>query len=164
VNEAKQSAGQAATLHAQRWTPQINLGMAVLIPESYVQELGLRLNLYRRAAELEDKPSLEAFAAELIDRFGPMPVEVQNLIGTLNLKQLCRAAGIEKVDAGDKGVVIAFRNNSFAKPDKLIAYLQKHSNIMRLRPDQKIAILRAWNDPAARIKGLAGFISEMAGL
>jgi transcription-repair coupling factor (superfamily II helicase) len=163
VNDAKAAAGADAILH-DRWTPQINLGMAVLIPESYVQELGLRLNFYRRIADLEDKDSIEAFAAEMIDRFGPLPIEVQNLLDTIALKQLCRVACIEKLDAGLKGAMIAFRNSSFAKPDRLMAYIQKNAALIRVRPDQKLTYLQAWEDEALRIKGITKIVSELAAL
>jgi transcription-repair coupling factor (superfamily II helicase) len=79
------------------WTPQINLGVPVLIPESYVTDLRLRLNLYRRVANLTTRAEIDAFAAELIDRFGKLPVEAANLLDVVELKGLCRKAHIEKL-------------------------------------------------------------------
>ena len=89
-----------------------------MIPESYVADLQLRLGLYRRLADLDDQPAIEAFAAELIDRFGPLPEEVEHLLKIVAIKALCRRANVEKVDAGPKGAVIAFRDNSFADPGR----------------------------------------------
>lgn len=154
--------GMEAEHDNRAWVPQINLGMSVLIPETYVTDLGLRLNLYRRAADLKNTAEIEAFAAELIDRFGPLPQEVQNLLDTVALKELCRRSGIEKLDAGPKGAVIAFRSNAFARPEKLIPYIQKNSGTLKVRPDQKISVIRAWDDTGARLKGVTKLVSDFA--
>jgi transcription-repair coupling factor (superfamily II helicase) len=163
VASAKLGVHEAAN-QDENWTPQINLGMSVLIPETYVADLGLRLNLYRRAADLADREAIESFAAELIDRFGALPSEVQNLLETVAIKQLCRRSGVERLDAGPKGAVIAFRGNSFAKPDKLVGYIQKNSGTLKVRPDQKLSILRVWDDAGARLKGVEKILNELAGL
>ena len=100
----------------ERWSPQITIGMAVMIPEGYVPDLQLRMNLYRRLADLDDAGEIDQFGAELIDRFGPLPEEVEHLLKIVFVKALCRRANVEKVDAGPKGVVIGFRDNVFAEP------------------------------------------------
>ena len=106
-----------------RWSPQITIGMAVMIPETYVPDLQLRLGLYRRLAELHDQPAIEAFAAELIDRFGPLPEEVRHLLEIVAVKALCRKANVEKVDVGPKGAVIGFRDNTFSNPAGLLHWI-----------------------------------------
>src|SRR5262249_59274899 len=58
---------------ADRWSPQITIGTPVLIPEDYVADLTVRLNLYRRVAELAKERHIDAFGAELEDRFRPPP-------------------------------------------------------------------------------------------
>src|SRR5207245_1828741 len=60
-----------------RWSPQITIGTTVLIPEEYVADLSVRLGLYRRLADIEDEREIDAFGAELTDRFGTLPQEVQ---------------------------------------------------------------------------------------
>ena len=125
------------------WTPAIVLGLPVLIPESYVAELPVRLGLYRRIGALQSDAETEAMAAELVDRFGPLPDEVENLLRVVTLKRLCRNAGIEKLEAGPKGMVLQFRGNAFANPAGLIAFIgRKSQDGMRLRPDHKLAVLR----------------------
>lgn len=163
VAEARMGVHEAAN-QDNNWSPQINLGLPVLIPEAYVADLGLRLNLYRRASDLATREDIEAFAAEMIDRFGPLPDEVQNLLDTVAIKQLCRRSGVERLDAGPKGAVIAFRNNSFAKPDKLIGYIQKNSGTIKVRPDHKLSCLRVWDDGRARLKGLEKMLGELVAL
>ena len=128
------------------WSPQLNLGMEVLIPETYVGDLGVRLALYRRISGLQNAAEIDAFVAEMIDRFGPMPPEVNNLVRTIALKLQCRAANIEKVDVGPKGAVIAFRRGEFANPFALMALASKPDAPLRLRPDQKIVVDATWRD------------------
>ncbi|MGY9107485.1 MAG: TRCF domain-containing protein, partial [Alphaproteobacteria bacterium] len=72
----------------EAWSPQISVGAPVLIPEEYVPDLNVRMSLYRRLSELENQADLDGFAAELIDRFGPIPEEVENLVKKMASKQL----------------------------------------------------------------------------
>src|SRR6185436_4045018 len=103
--------GQAREAARSEWSPQLNLGIPVLIPEEYVPELSVRLGLYRRLGTLASQAEIDAFGAELIDRFGRMPIEAEFLLATVGLKLLCRTAGVEKIDAGEKATVISFRDN-----------------------------------------------------
>src|SRR4029079_10653608 len=115
--------GTIAAETDEAWSPQINVGTAVLIPEAYVTDLNVRLTLYRRLAEIEDDAAIEGFAAELIDRFGALPAEVHTPLKIVARKRLCRIAQVEKIDAGPKGAVVSFRKNQFPRPDKLIGWL-----------------------------------------
>ena len=133
------------------WTPNISLGLPVLIPEDYVRDLPVRLGLYRRIGALASDAETEAMAAELVDRFGTMPKEVENLLGVVALKRACRDAGVEKLDAGPKGMVVSFRGNVFRNPAGLIRWLSGKGGLVRLRPDHKLAIQRDM-DVAARLK------------
>ncbi len=127
------------------WTPNIGLGLPVLIPETYVRDLPVRLGLYRRIGALASDAETEAMAAELVDRFGPLPEEVDNLLQVVALKRLCREAGVEKLDAGPKGMAVTFRGNAFRNPSGLIAWLSSKGGMIRLRPDHKLAIAREMN-------------------
>jgi transcription-repair coupling factor (superfamily II helicase) len=144
------------------WTPQINVDVPVLIPENYVADLGVRLSLYRRISSLVDRNEVDSFAAELIDRFGPLPIEVENLIQIIALKQACRAAGVEKVDAGPMGCNISFYQGTFANAPGLIAAISKAPGTMKVRPDQTLVIARHWPTPEARVKGLDTEIGALA--
>ena len=146
------------------WSPQINTGAAVLIPEPYVKDLGTRMSLYRRIADLTDRADIDAFAAEMIDRFGALPPEAENLLDIVGIKVMCRRANVEKVDAGPKGAVITLRNNLFANPGALVDFIAKSSGAVKLRPDQKIVFTRNWETPHARVKGLQTILSQMAAM
>ena len=147
-----------------RWSPQITLGTPVMIPESYVPDLQVRMSLYRRLADLGSPEEIDAFGAELIDRFGTLPKEVGHLLKLVYVKILCRAANVEKVEAGPKGVVIGFRGNVFANPAGLLAWIAREGENARVRPDQKVVVMRDWQTPDERLKGAAVVLAEFARL
>ncbi|WP_322786840.1 transcription-repair coupling factor [Rhodovibrio salinarum] len=166
VSQAKQGAGRggAEASAEEGFTPQINIGTSVLIPERYVQDLNVRLGLYRRISTLVDKQDIDAFASELIDRFGPLPPEVENLLQVIQIKQLCRDAGVEKVDAGPKGAVLTFHQDQFARPDALVQFIQEAPGQVQLRPDHKLVYKRTWNTPEQRVQGIRHLVERLARL
>jgi transcription-repair coupling factor (superfamily II helicase) len=136
----------------------------VLIPEDYVADLSVRLALYRRLAEIDDDAEIEPFAAELVDRFGPIPEEVEHLLQTVAIKVLCRHANVEKVDAGPKGVVLSFRDNTFADPLKLVAFIKDQGPAARVRPNMQVVFFDDWESPVERLKGTAAILRSLAGI
>lgn len=136
----------------QSWTPQVNLGVAVLIPEDYVEDLNLRLSLYRRIADLETDEDADGLAAEIIDRFGPLPDEVDSLLKVMKIKRLCRRAHIEKIDAGPKGLVVTMRHQDVKDPSVIMNAITQGSG-WRLRPDQTILISGNFETAKSRVKG-----------
>ncbi|ATI80344.1 transcription-repair coupling factor [Sphingobium yanoikuyae] len=144
-----------AGLEARRdsFSPQISVDAPIMIPEEFVPDLDLRMGLYRRINELEDRQGLEAFAAELIDRFGKLPAPTQNLLKIIEIKQNCLKANIAKIDVGPKGALVSFFEDRFPNPAGLVAYVQRLDGVARLRPDSKVVVTRAWPDPAARLNG-----------
>jgi transcription-repair coupling factor (superfamily II helicase) len=149
---------------ADKWSPQITIGTAVLIPEDYVADLPVRLALYRRLSEIEDDREIESFAAELVDRFGPLPQEVEHLLQVVAIKALCRRANVERIEVGPKGAVLSFRDNIFNNPEGLIAYIAKHPEGARVRPDMKVVFFDEWETPPARLKGAAGILRTLASI
>jgi transcription-repair coupling factor (superfamily II helicase) len=145
------------------WSPQINMGTAVLIPDSYVADLNLRLTLYRRIGHLKDIDELDDMRQELIDRFGPIPQEVRNLFDVIGLKALCKKAHVERLDVGNKGFVIGFKNNVFPKPDDLVLYLQRAGHV-KLRPDQRVAFTRAWKTTKERLMDIRAVLSDLGNI
>ena len=162
VSQMRSGEGEAEL--ADQWSPQINIGASVLIPEAYVPDLNVRMALYRRLAGIETREDIERFAAELIDRFGALPVEVRHLFEIVAIKQLCRAASVEKVEAGPKGGTIAFRHNEFANPLALVKFITAQRGTMKVRPDQKIVVTRDWPTPEARLKGMQAVLGQLAKL
>ncbi|HEY8613026.1 MAG TPA: TRCF domain-containing protein, partial [Roseomonas sp.] len=151
IRNRQRGKGQKGEAPDRDWTPNINLGLPVLIPEDYVRDLPVRLGLYRRIGGLANEAELEAMAAELTDRFGAIPEEVENLLQVVSIKRMCREAGVEKLDAGPKGVVLAFRRNHFANPGGLVAWVGAQKGAVKLRPDHKLAVVREM-ELAQRVK------------
>ena len=159
---AKIKSGQMEGLTDEgSWSPQINLGVPVLIPETYVQDLDVRLGLYRRLSALAKKIELEAFAAELIDRFGELPTEVDMLLRVVRIKGMCRAAGIAKLDSGPKGAVIQFYQDKFISPSDLAQYLLDSRGTAKIK-DNKLIVLRDWTNDDKKVKGAYIIARELA--
>ena len=144
-----------------QWAPTINLGVPVLIPEPYVPDLDVRLGLYRRLSGLHSKVELEGFAAELIDRFGKLPKEVNTLLLVVRIKSECKKAGIARLDAGPRGATIQFHNDKFANPAGLVDFLQDQRGLAKVK-DNKIVVRRDWKKNSDKIKGAFAIARDLA--
>jgi transcription-repair coupling factor (superfamily II helicase) len=137
----------------EEFSPQISVDAPILIPDTYVPDLDLRMGLYRRLGELDDRQSVESFAAEMIDRFGALPPETENLLRIVETKINCRAAAIAKLDVGAKGAVVTFIDQGFPDLTGLLAYVEKLKGAAKLRPDSKLIVSRDWPTGEARLNG-----------
>jgi transcription-repair coupling factor (superfamily II helicase) len=144
-----------------QWSPQLNLGLPVMIPEDYVTDLDVRLGLYRRLSGLGTKVELEGFAAELIDRFGPLPKEVNTLMLIVRIKAMAKRAGISRIDAGPKGATIQFHNDKFANPAGLVDFIKAEGVGAKVQGN-KIVLMRHWKTEADRIKGAFAIARDLA--
>ena len=144
------------------WSPQINLGATVMIPEKYVPDLTQRMALYRRLADLDTREDVDAFCAELIDRFGPLPSAVKQLAAIMIIKGHCKRAGIEKLDAGPKGMTIGFREDKFTNPAGLVEFISSTGNSAKLRPDHKLVYYARADKIGARLKAVAAVSRKLA--
>ncbi len=155
---AAKGAGEAA----EAWSPQLHLGLPVMIPEDYVPDLTVRLSLYRRVSDLTDPAAVDDMKVEMIDRFGALPVEVDNLFTVVGLKALCRQANVERMDVGPKGAVITFREDTFPNVEGLLLYVSGSAGTIRIRPDNKLVVARGWEGEEQRLKGAAKVLGELA--
>jgi transcription-repair coupling factor (superfamily II helicase) len=144
-----------------QWSPQINLGVPVMIPESYIPDLDIRLGLYRRLSSLATKVELEGFAAELIDRFGPIPKEVNTLMLIVRIKSMCKRAGISRIDAGVKGATVQFHNDKFANPAGLVEFIKAQGPAAKVAGN-KIVLMGEMKTEAERIKGAFAIARDLA--
>jgi transcription-repair coupling factor (superfamily II helicase) len=156
--------GGAAVETTRGWSPLINTGAAVLLPDEYVPDLNVRLALYRRLSEAERPEDREALAAELIDRFGPLPPEADQLLKVVAIKGLCRQCNVAKIDVGPKGAVVSFREERFANPAGLIQLVQRKSQLWRVRPDNKVVVKGEWETPTERLNAAEKILTELAGI
>ncbi|MGV8996008.1 MAG: transcription-repair coupling factor [Parvibaculaceae bacterium] len=145
-----------------QWSPQINVGTPVLIPENFVPDLDARMALYRRLSDVETRAQIDGFAAELIDRFGKLPEEVEFLLKIVEIKGMCRVANVEKIEAGPKGVVLTLRGNTFPNPAGLVELINDERGNAKLRPDHKLFFKRDWDTPAERLSGTYRLMKTLA--
>ncbi|MEI8320890.1 MAG: transcription-repair coupling factor [Alphaproteobacteria bacterium] len=146
---------------ADQWLPQINLGLEILIPDTYVPDLNLRLGLYQRIGALKTAEEVDDFRAELRDRFGPVPPETDNLLLTVSLKNLCKAIHVHKIEGGPKGILVSFYQDNFPWPDRLLSWIQQHGGTIKIRPDQKLVIFKVWSTPQEKIEGVYKILSQL---
>jgi transcription-repair coupling factor (superfamily II helicase) len=144
-----------------QWAPQINLGVPVMIPAAYVPDLDTRLGLYRRLSRLTTKAELEGFAAELIDRFGALPREVNTLMLVVRIKAMCKRACIARMDAGPKGATVQFHQDKFPNPAGLVEFLGAERGMAKI-VGNKVVVRRDWKAEADKIKGAFGIARDLA--
>ena len=123
-----------------QWSPKISLPLSILIPEDYISDLTIRMEIYKRLSSIILEEEIDEIAAELIDRFGSLPQEVETLIDTIGLKNLCKKTNIEKIDCGNNGFLISFKNNTFSNPEELIKYINNKKNFISIRSDQRLFV------------------------
>jgi transcription-repair coupling factor (superfamily II helicase) len=133
-----------------------------MIPEHYVADLTLRLTLYKRLSTMDDDAELQSFGAELVDRFGPLPEEVNQLLEIVAIKALCKRANVEKVEAGPKGIIVAFRNNEFANPEGLVSYVAKQGTLAKVRPDMRVVFIDDFESVEQRLKATRRLLTDLA--
>ena len=161
----KQRQGGADSAGADEgFTPVLNVGLTYRIPEEYVPDLNTRMRLYRRISALTDDDSIEDLRAELLDRFGALPAPVTALLDVVHLRNKCRGLNIDKIETGEKGVVIGFYGNNFPAPQALLAYIMARPGLLSLRPDQKVVWHRRWPDSRSRLNAISILLDELSEL
>ncbi len=148
----------------QDWAPQITTGIPIMIPENYVRDLGIRLGLYKRIGDIKDKEALDDIKEELIDRFGALPNEVENLLATVEIKAMCLKAGIDRIDAGVKGLLIGFKNNIFTNPEKLMELIISSFGTIKVRPDQRLFIEKDLSSYNVRIATIKQYVNKIVAI
>ncbi|MEQ8664515.1 MAG: transcription-repair coupling factor [Rhodospirillales bacterium] len=162
LEEAVAEARGGESTAGEEWSPQISIGLPVLIPDDYVSDLNVRMNIYKRIAHLANDHEIDPLAAELIDRFGPLPQPVEYLLDTVGIKLHCRTAGIAKLEAGPKGAILSFKDDTFSNPAGLVAFIQQNSGTAHLRPDHNLVYQRQWIDDDVRLDGVRLLVRTLA--
>ena len=144
--------------------PQINLQTPALIPEHYILDLSLRLQIYRRLGNINDYNEFELFVIELIDRFGPIPKELNYLIRVMKIKKNCIKTGIQRIDSGINGATIEFINEGYINPEKFIIWLHSYKKDLKVRSDKKIGLFYKWSSIDERLDIIEDLTSDIAKL
>ena len=161
---AQQKRAKEAPAESQDYAPTISIGTKVLIPEDYIPDLTSRLSIYRRIASLQNDDEMNHMMTELIDRFGQIPDSVNNLLQIVELKKLCRRANVLKIDAGEKGFSVIFKDNLFANPDALVGWIAGQKGQVQLKADHKLVVMRDLKLVQGRAKLAKHLLEELAAL
>ena len=145
-----------------QWSPQISIGTSVLIPENYVSDLQVRMGLYRRLSTLADANEVDGFAAELSDRFGSLPSEVNHLLEIVKIKVACRNAGVSSVNAGPRGAIVSFHKDAPPNPEGILKFMRLKPSVVKIQPDQKMIYKADWADDERRLKGAQKLVLQLA--
>jgi transcription-repair coupling factor (superfamily II helicase) len=145
----------------ETFTPNINLGVSLVLPKNYITDDNTRMVLYRRLSHVSSEEEIQEFKDELMDRFGPIPHEVEGLLQVVSLRKKCADLNISRLEAGKKGVTITFHNNTFAKPKELLEHIMNHAGIMSFSPYQQVVVRKNWPDAQSRILGIEKTISQL---
>lgn len=146
------------------FSPQITVDAPILIPDDYVPDLSVRMALYRRLNDLDEAQDIEGFAAEMADRFGPIPEPTQNLLKLIAIKQNALVAQVAKIEVGPRGALVSFHEDRPPNVPGLLAYVDKLGAVAKLRPDSKLVITRNWPDPASKLNGCLQLSKGLANL
>lgn len=148
----------------EKWSPQMSLGLPVVLPASYIPDLGVRMNFYRRLSWAKSTQDLDDLKSEAQDRFGALTLEASMLFAVMALKQACKRVGVAKIDMGDRGLSLAFHNQSFGNPSGLIAYVLSKKGAVSVRPDQSLVIKADLRDPQLKLKMATKILKDLEGL
>lgn len=164
ISEIQAKRSKTPQKRTEHWSPQINIGLPILIPETYVSDLSVRLELYRRLSQTTAKEDIDPLVAELIDRFGPLPDEVKNLLAVVELKVLCHQAHVQKIDLGEKGYTISFYQDTFPNPSALLTFIQRNPTWIKLKPNQSLVFLETFDSGEEKIKGVQNTLTTLVDL
>jgi transcription-repair coupling factor (superfamily II helicase) len=120
--------------------PEINLKIQALFPDTYIEDIRIRLSYYKMLSEIEDEGDLDKIETELVDRFGKLPEPVMNLFGIMLIRKLCKDLGVRDISAGTKNVSLIFTAATKAAPDKVIKLATTQAKRYQITPDQKLII------------------------
>ncbi len=157
-------AQQQGNIRDDTWSPQINIGAPVLLPDTYIEDFEVRIGLYRRLSHLEGEKNIEAFAVELIDRFGALPQDAENLLKVINIKSLCKQANVEKIDVGPKGMILHFKDKKFSNPEGLIDFISSHPERIKIRSDHSLLYKTRLDTDAQRLTQTKTLIAQLSNL
>lgn len=133
-----------AELKGEEWheeiNPEINIDMPAYLPESYIIDADLRLNIYRRLSMLTEQAELKNIRDELIDRFGPMPQEAQNLFDTMSIRIILKRCGIKRLDIAKDGITITFAGNGYGNTERLSKLVNQRPRVFKILSENKLKI------------------------
>jgi transcription-repair coupling factor (superfamily II helicase) len=118
--------------------PVVSVPVEGRLPDDYVPEVNQRLALYKRLAGAADEAEVDALAAELADRFGPLPEPVDRLLDVVRIRVAARALGVEKVEAGEGIALLTFARDTRVDPARLVGIIQASDGRLVMRREYTV--------------------------
>ena len=138
ADEVRRLKGEPVREHME---PELVLGVDARIPERYVPEASDRLRLYKALSTARTEDGLAERMAEMRDRFGPPPPEVENFRAALVIKQILARLGANKAEIAPNRLVVSFEAEGAAvSPERLVAFVTNHGDGVRLLPPGRLAL------------------------
>ncbi|MDR1332819.1 MAG: transcription-repair coupling factor [Holosporales bacterium] len=153
-------------LHPEKKEPKISLGVPILIPDSYIEGLNLRLELYRRIGAVKEPVDVSDMEFELSDRFGRIPYETKNLLDLMRIRIDCLAANIGKLDITPRGLAFSFFEESSLNIEALLSLLHSdavktYRGVAKIVGSNKVVITKAWPSLTERTRDVLHLISHI---
>lgn len=150
--------GEAVTVEIE---PEISLRVPAFFPDGYLPDLSERVQLYRRLSAALDEEALSDLEAEIRDRFGPLPEEVNNLIGLMRIKIRLKRLSVLKMSCGPKRTSLQFDESTAVKPEKIVALIQKDMKRYAVTPDRKLVFSVDGENPDSNWRGQLSAIERL---
>jgi transcription-repair coupling factor (superfamily II helicase) len=144
--------------------PELTFDMPAFIPEDHVPDTGQRLTTYKRLASAEDAYDVQEIAAEIRDRFGPLPLPLENLVRVMELKTACRRLGALGVEGTRKAVTIHLSDRTPLKPEKVLELVTKPKSPYRVTPDMRLRCTTKLGQHSDSIEAADAVVQELLGL
>jgi transcription-repair coupling factor (superfamily II helicase) len=156
-------AGQLPDLEkAPAHAAEVDLGVPVLLPDSYVPDVHTRLVLYKRIANAADQDALRELQIEMIDRFGLLPDYAKNLFEITQLKLKLAPVGVVKVEAGAEGGRILFGAEPKIDPAKMVQLIQRQPQVYKLDGADRLRFKERMDDLGQRIETITGLLNTIS--
>ena len=140
INHQKNKIFNKKSIKIQKYDyqPFIKIPEKIYIPDNYINDLDVKISIYKRISNITENSEKDNLILELIDRFGKLPIEVKNLFKLIEIKIICFQNNIDQIEFGKRGILFSFYKNSPNNPDKIFKLCLKDTNNFELRNDQKV--------------------------
>jgi transcription-repair coupling factor (superfamily II helicase) len=142
--------------------PEIQLGIPAFIPEQYIPDVSQRLVVYKRLAGIRGVPDLETIAAELVDRYGPVPPLVDTLMRLMELRRWFRDVRVIRARRRGEEVVLEFDERSSLDPARLVDEVRRSGGRLRLTSGSALAVRLAATDHDGVIAELRTLLQKLS--
>ena len=141
---------------------EVDLGLPALIPDDYVPDVHARLGLYKRISEAHDETALGDLKSELIDRFGKLPPQAENLFALTGVKLGAQTLGISKLRVHARGITAEFGAENKVDTRRVIKLIQTQPKQWKLEGQAKLQYLAPLDDAAKRPIAATAFLATLA--